>query len=248
MQVAERVLGHQGLAVNAHAADGLGHPSRVAAKQLIVLGRAQVTHQTQLDDELVDELLCTGFVQNARVQIALNVDIQEGRRTAERGRRAVVLLDAGQICHIQKLHRLVRVLCRLGQVDPVARRHGLDLAQCANLLGNLLAQADSFLVHRAVNRLEIVLLFLDQAVNAVQRDAAIVADDAAAAIGIGQTGQQTDMTGNTGALGVGVKDTFVVGLAVLGEVALDGRVELVAVLLERRLCHAHAAVQVYNAL
>ena len=207
-----------------------------------------MTHQTQLDDELVDELLCTGLVQNACVQIALDVDVEESGRAAKRGRRAVVLLDAGQICHVQRLHCLVRVLCRLGQVDPVACRHGLDLAQCANLLGNLLAQADALLVHRTVNCLEIVLFLLDQAVDAVQRNAAIVADDAAAAIGVGQTGEQADVTGNTGALGVGVKDTFVVGLAVLGEVALDGRIELVAVLLERRLCHAHAAVQVYNAL
>ena len=189
MQVAERVLGDQGLTVNAHAADGLGHPSRVAAKQLVVLGRAQVTHQTQLDDELVDELLCTGFVQNARVQIALDVDVQEGRRTAERGRRAVVLLDTGQICHVQKLHRLVRVLCRLGQVDPVACRHGLDLTQCADLLGNFLAQADALLIHWAVNIPEIVLFLLDQAVNSIERHAAVVADDTAAAVGIGQAGQ-----------------------------------------------------------
>ena len=56
------------------------------------------------------------------------------------------------------------------------------------------------------------------------------------------------MPGGAGARGVGVKHALVVGLAVFGEVALDLGVELVAVLLERRFCHAHTAVQVDDAL
>ena len=189
MQVAERVLGHKGLAVDAHAADGLGHPGRVAAEQLVILRGAQVAHQTQLDDELIDEFLRAGLIQQPCIQVALDVNVQEGRGAAERGRRAVVLLDAGQIGHVQKLHGLVRVLCRFGQVDAIARRHGLDLAQCANLLGDFLSQADALLVHRAVNIPEIVLFLLDQAVNSIERHAAVVADDTAATVGIGQAGQ-----------------------------------------------------------
>ncbi len=56
------------------------------------------------------------------------------------------------------------------------------------------------------------------------------------------------MAGLPGALRVSVKDPLVVGLAVLGEVVLDLRVQAIAVLLQGGPGHAGAAVQVDDAL
>ncbi len=57
VEIAEGGAGDQGLSPNAHAADGLGDPGGVAAKELVVLRGAQMAHQAQLDDELVHQLL-----------------------------------------------------------------------------------------------------------------------------------------------------------------------------------------------
>ena len=184
VQIAEGVFGHQRLAVDAHAADGLGHPGGVAAEQLVVLRRAQVAHQPQLDDELVHQLLGAGLVQQAVVQITLDVDVQEGGGAAQRGGRAVVLLDAGQVAHVQGLHRLLRGLGGLGDVHAVARGHAGHLFQRPDLHADVLAQADALVVHGAVDAVQVGQLVLDQPVGAVQRHPAVVADDAAAAVGV----------------------------------------------------------------
>ena len=54
VQNAERRLGHKRFAVQADAANRLCHPCGVAAEQLVVIRRAQMAHQAQFDDELVN--------------------------------------------------------------------------------------------------------------------------------------------------------------------------------------------------
>ena len=248
VEVAEAVAGHQGAAVNAHAAQGLGDPGGIAAEQLVVLGGTQVTHQAQLDDELVNELLGPLLVQQATVQVPLDVDVQEGGGAAQRGGGAVVLLHARQVGQVQVLHGLMGVLGGTGDVAAVAAGHVGELLEGPNLGAHFLPQADALLGHGAVQLLQVLLLLLNEEIGAVQGHPAVVAHQTATAIGIGQTGEQASGTGQTGALGVGVKHALVVGLAVEAEVALDLGVQLVAVLVEGGLGHAHAAVQVDNAL
>ena len=64
---------------------------------------------------------------------------------------------------------------------------------------------------------------LDQPRDAVERHAAVVADDAAAAVGVGQSGQDVRAAAGLHVGGVGVEDAFVVRLAVLGECLDDMR-------------------------
>ena len=96
-------------------------------------------------------------------------------------------------------------------------------------------------------RVLVLLLLLDQTVHAVQRNTAVVADDAATAVGIRQTGQQTDVTCITDVLGVRGEYAVIVGLVIL-ELLLDLRGDLVAVLLAGVAHHAHAAERVARTL
>ncbi len=91
---------------------------------------------------------------------------------------------------------------------------------------------------------ELVLLALlvgDEEVHAVERDPAVVADDAAAAVGVRQAGDDPRRAGLADVRRVGVEHAVVVRLAVLGEDLAEGRVRLVAVGLETRRDDAPAA-------
>ncbi len=108
--------------------------------------------------------------------------------------------------------------------------HRAQFVQGADLLVELLPVADHRVGgERVVQRAEFGLLGLDEAVHPVQGDAAVVADDAASAVGVGQAGDHTRAAGGPDLRGVGVEDAVVVGLPVFGEDLLHLRVELVAV-------------------
>ena len=97
LQVAEARARDERAAVLADAAERLGDPGRVAAEQLVVLGRAQEAHGAQLHDEVVDQLLRVLLVEHAGGEVALEVEVQERRRATERHRGAVLLLDRGEV-------------------------------------------------------------------------------------------------------------------------------------------------------
>ena len=106
-----------------------------------------MANQAQLDDELVDQLLRTLLIEDAAFEVALDVDVEEGRGAAERGGRAIVFLGPGEIGHVKGLHRFLRSGRRTGNVHAVTRRHGFHLAEGANLLAQLFAQTNAFLGH-----------------------------------------------------------------------------------------------------
>jgi hypothetical protein len=98
-----------------------------------------------------------------------------------------LLLDAREVGEIEPLHGLLRVRGRPGEVEAVRFRHLDELLERADLLGELFAIADDVIGrHRVVEPALLLFLALDKTVDAVQRDAAIVADDAAAAVSVGQ--------------------------------------------------------------
>ena len=244
----EGALGYQGAAVHTHTADGLGDPGGVAAEELVVLRGPQVAHQTQLDDELVDELLGALLVQDTIFQVPLEVDVQEGGDAAQGGGGTVVLLDARQVGHVEVLHRLAGVLGGAGDITAVLGGHGRHFLQGADLHLDLLPQADALVGHGAVQHVQVLFLLLNEKVGAVEGHPAVVTHDAATAIGIGQAGEKSGVAGQTGALRVGVEDALVVGLTVEAEVPLDLRVEPVAILLQSRGGVADAAEGVDDAL
>ncbi len=125
--------------------------------------------------------------------------------------------------------------------------HRLEFGERTDLLGELLAQPDG-LLQRTVARGEAVQLLLllllegDEPVDAVQGHATVVADDAAASVGVGQAGHDARLAGGADLGGVGVEDTGVVGLAVLREDLLQFRGDRVAVRLQGAGDHPPAAV------
>ena len=109
--------------------------------------------------------------------------------------------------------------------------------------GDLLAQTDDVIGHGAVAAVgEVLLLELDEGVDAVQGHTAVVAHDAAAAIGVGQAGDDVGVAGGLHLGGVGVEDGLIVGAGVVGEDLVQFRRGLVAVGGAGLLCHLDAAV------
>ena len=248
VEVAEGGLGDHGAAVDAHAADGLGDPLRVAGEQLVVLGGAGELDHAELHDEVVDDLLRLGLGDDAVSEVALGVDVQERGVAADGHGGAVLLLDRGEVAEVQPLHGLLERGGRAGDVEAVDLAKLRELLKGADLLSELLAVADGGLVHGLLGAGVLGLLLLDEAVDAVERDAAVVADDAAAAVGVGEAGDDVAVTARAHLGRVAVKDAGVVGLAVVRVDVHDLRVDLVAVLLARGHGHADAAVDHEGAL
>ena len=209
---------HQRPAIQVHAADAFGRPVGIAAEQRVVVRRAQEAHDAKLLHQLVPQLLRAGLVERAFLQVALDVDIEEGRDAADRHGRAVRLLDRAEIGEIGPLHGFVRVRGRPRDVAVVELRHRREIVQRAHLLGQFLAHADDLVGRPHVVDLGALgLLGLEQAIDAVQRHAPVVADDAAAAVGIGQAGDDAGLAAVHDLRRVGVEHAVVVGLAVLRE-------------------------------
>ena len=240
LQDAEGRLGDHRSAVLAHAALGRRDPGRIAGEQVVVLGRTQVAHKAQFDDEVVDDLLRGGLVQKPRLDVSLEIDVEESRDSAYGICRAVLFLDRAEIAEIQPLHRLFGVACRTGNVAAVLRRHRFELFHEVELFGQLFELTDVLLAHILHAVFALVALFaLDQIVHAVQRDAAVVAYDSAARIGVGQTGDYADVTRCAHLFGVDSEHAVVVRRAVF-ELRPDLVGHLVAVRVARLLAHSYA--------
>ncbi len=126
--------------------------------------------------------------------------------------------------------------------QPYGRRHRLEVGERAELVGHLLAQPHHFFGRPArVDLRALGLLRLDQAVDAVQRDAPVVADDAPAPVGVRQPGDDVRAPAGPDLRRVHVEDGRVVRLAVLGEGFAHRGVGLAADRLEAVLDHAPAA-------
>ena len=236
-------------AVVAHAGDRFRDPGGVAGEQIVVLRRPQEADDAQLDHEVVDDLLRLFLGQHARGEVAFEVDVEECRGPAERHGRAVLLLHAGQIAEVEPLHGLGRGARRTADVMAVAPGHQHQFLEGANLFGQLLAIADDGVGRR--RRVELALLFLlpvDQPLDAIERDAPVVADDPPAAVGVGESRQDVRAAAPPHVRGIGVEHRVVVRLPVLREGLDDVRVGVVAVGAKRGLDQAEAAVRHDGAL
>ena len=244
MEDAEGGLGDQRAPVEAHSAEGLGGPGGVAGEDVVILGGAQLAVHPQVEDIVIDELLGGLLGEDAGGQVALDIDVQEGGGTAEAHRRAILLLDGGQVAEVGGLDGLAGGDGRLGDIQPVHLGQLLQAAEVVNLAPDILAQADGLVIHHRVgggaNLVKVLLLLLDQAVDTVERHAAIVADNAPAAVGIRQPGEHVGRTQRAHLLGVGAEDAVVVRGAI-GELGLELLAQMIAVGLGGLLGHPHPA-------
>ena len=243
VQEAVAVLGDHAAAIHADAAHFQGGPHGVAGEQLVVAGDAGKLDHAELHHHVVDQLLSLALGQGAVLQIALDVDIQEGGDAAHAHGSAVLGLDGGQVAEVQPLAGFLGVLGGLGDIAAVGLGHLLHALQGADLACDLLAQADHVIGHGAVAAVgEIFLLELDQGIDAVQGHAAVVAHDATAAVGVGQTGDDVGVAGSLHLRGVGIEHSLVVGAGVVGKDLVQLLAGLIAVGGAGLLCHLDAAV------
>ena len=239
LQHTEGAAGHQRAAVFAHTADGFGYPGGVAGEQAVVLGGTDETHHAQLHHELVHELLDFGFRDGAGGQVALEVDVEEGGYTAQGHSGAVLFLHCGQVAQVGPLHSLAGVGGGAAQVAAIALAHFCQFGQGADLLVELFAQADGGIGHgTGFAVLQVLAAGGDELVRAVQGHAAVVADDTAAAVGIGQTGDDAGGAGSADVAGVGIEHAFIVRLADAAEEFGGVRAHLQAVGFQSLLSHA----------
>ena len=103
--------------------------------------------------------------------------------------------------------------------------HRGEIVERPKLIGELLADADNLIGRPHVIDLRALrVLGLDQLVNAVERNAAIIADDATAAIGIGQPGDDTGFAAAHDFRGISVEYAVVVAFSIFREGFMDLRV------------------------
>ena len=192
---------------------------------------------------MVDQLLRLALGQGAVVEVALDINVKESGHAANGHGSAVLGLDGGQIAEVEPLDSLLGVGGRLGDVEAVGGSHLLHALEGRDLHGDLLALADDLLGHGAVTAVgKVILLGLDEVVDAVQCHTAVVADNAAAAVGVGQTGDDMAVAGLLHLGGVGIKHSLIVGAAVFGENLVQLLAGLVAVGRAGLLRHLDAAV------
>ena len=154
----------------------------------------------------------------------------------------------GEVGEVHPLDGLLDVRRRAGDVEAVEVGHHLELLERANLLGELLAVADVLLGHDHGRGGLLGLLVPDEEVDAVEGNAAVVADDAAAAVAVGKTGDDVRRAAGAHLGRVDVEDAGVMGLAAVGVGLHHVGVDLVAVLGGRLHRDADTAVDVQGAL
>ena len=111
-----------------------------------------------------------------------------------------------------------------------------------HLVGQFLAHADDLVGRPHVVDLRPLPVFgFEQAVDAIERHAPVVADDATAAVGIRKPGNDAGLAALADFVGVGVEHAVVVALAVFRERLVDLRIGLESSCLEACLDHAQAA-------
>ncbi len=194
--------------------------------------------QTQLDDQIVQQLLHAGLCDGFFPQVAFKVNIQKGRNASDAVCRAVLFLLAAQISKVEPLNRFVGIFRRAGDVAAVFRCH---LDQCPHkfdLSGNVLQQTDGFVRHILFSQSAAVLLLLqEQKIHAVKRQPAIVSNQPATAVGIGKPRKNTGMPRLFHGVGVNAENAGIVRCAV-GKLLADVVADIVTVSLAGLFCVA----------
>ena len=249
MQEAEVVLGDHGAAILAHAGHFEGGPHRVAAEELVVAFDTGELDHTELHDHVVHEFLRFAFGERTVLEVAFDIDVEEGRDAAHAHGGAVLRLDGGKVAEIEPLEGFAGVGGGLRDVEAVACGHHLHGLEGLDLFGDFFAQADDVVGHSAVANVgEVVLLLLDDVVDTVKGYAAVVTHDTAAAVSVRKTGEQVSLADGADFGSVAVEHALVVRLVVIGENLVQLGARRVAVLLAGFLCHLDAAERHERAL
>ena len=243
MEEAKIVLGDHVATVLAYAAHLQRGPNGVAGEELVVGWYAGELHHAELHHQVVDELLGVLLCQGALVEIALYVYVEESGDTSHRHGRAVLGLHRAEVTEVEPLHGLARVCRGLRDVEAIERRHVFQSLEGLYLHGHFLAQAYHVVYHLALAHVqEVVVLLLDQEVDAIECHATVVAHDATAPVGVGQASEDMVVAHALHLRGVSVKHAVVVGLHIVMEYVMQLLRGLVAVGGASLFGHLYAAI------
>ncbi|MPM88156.1 hypothetical protein SDC9_135257 [bioreactor metagenome] len=115
----------------------------------------------------------------------LAVDVQEGGDPTKAHCGTILLLGSSKEGEVEPLDRLLGIRGRLGDIKAVGSCHLLELGQASDLLAQLLAVTDDLFGHgvKSVCVFRFFLL-LNEIIDTVQRDPAVVSNDPASSIRI----------------------------------------------------------------
>ncbi len=241
LQIAERSARDQRPSVQGLSPQRFRHPYRVAREKLVVVRCTEETHDAQLDDQLIYQLLGFRLGDQPFAQVLLDVDIEEGRCAPQRHGRAILVLHGSQVREIEELHRLAAVACRLRHVEPVGLAHLFKRLQRFNLLAHLLAAADGIFGKLLyVEPLHECFPLPNQRSSAIEWHTAVVTNNASTAIGIRQSRDDARPACRQHLVVVCREDAFVMRLAIACVDLFGHLVQRVAVCIQRILHHADA--------
>ena len=147
------------------------------------------------------------------------------------------------------MHGFLRIGRWASNVEAVELCHRGEVFQGAHLLRKLLARPDHVVARPHVIDLRPLGPFrFEQPVHAVKRDAPVIADDAAAAIGIGKAGDDAGLPALHDLGRIGVEHPVIMGLAVFRERFVDLRVRLEPRRFQASFDHAQTAERKNRAL
>ena len=159
-----------------------------------------------------------------------------------------MLLDSCKIAEICPLDSLTRSTCGLGDVVAVHSRHILHQTEEFDLAEQLLVESDGLGVEYGTLESRLVFfLFLDETVDTVEGNSAVVTYDPSSAVSIGKTRDDVALTCCSHLVRVRTENAVVVSGTEL-ELSLYLVSELVAVSLTRLSCHSDTAEGIYTAL
>ena len=195
-------------------ADATRGPHGIAGEDLVVRFGSELPHEPELDDEVVDEFLRLRLgSKRAGSKVAFDEDVEEGVEAAEGDGGAVVGFDGGEVREVGPSRRLGRRRGGTGDVAVVPGRHAREVLERADLKGELLAELKAGLVRGVGSREREAFGAFSrrERVDAVERDAAVVAEVASAAVGVREAGDDVVLSRGAHLGGVQVEDAVVVG-------------------------------------
>ena len=156
---------------------------------------------------------------------------------------------APRYAKIRPLDRFPGVIGRPSDVAVVELCHRDEIFQRTHLLGQFLAHPDDLISRPHVVHLRAFFaLHLEQPVDSVEGHPAVIADDAAATIRVGETGDDAGLAALHDLGCVRIEHAVVVRFPVFGESLMDLRICWEAGRLQTRFDHAQAAVREDRAL
>ena len=167
---------------------------------------------------MVDELLSLILGKSTLVQVALDIDIEEGRDTAYRHRSTILSLHSSEVTEVQPLNSLASVLSWLRDVVTIQLSHLLQALERLDLHSNLFTETDYFVNHLTVAHVsEVVLLLLDEEVDTIEGHTTVVTYDTSTTVSIRKTGKNVVMANELHLWSISIEYAIIMSFAILVE-------------------------------